>query len=281
MKRSSAKANYIKLFPLLLLLAACTAGDDTNRRRIMVSIEPLRYFATQIAGDRFEVSTMVPTRSNPEIYEPSAQQIAGLTRCDLYIQVGKIGFERAWMKRIEQAAPHTIVVDSSEGIEPCRTAAGHYDPHTWMSTANAIAIAHNIYRALAAIDTKDSLYFKSNLENLVSRIRQLDTRIREQLTRDKSTTFLIYHPSLTYYARDYGLTQLPIEEEGREPSAAELGQTIAAARQQGVRSLFLQRQFDNRNTQTVARETGAKVIPIDPLSYKWEEEMLLIAKRLQ
>ena len=115
----------------------------------------------------------------------------------------------------------------------------------------------------------------------MSRIRQLDTRIREQLTRDKSTTFLIYHPSLTYYARDYGLTQLPIEEEGREPSAAELGQTIAAARQQGVRSLFLQRQFDNRNTQTVARETGAKVIPIDPLSYKWEEEMLLIAKRLQ
>lgn len=272
--------NYIK-FLLLLLLTACTAPDDTNRRRIMVSIEPLRYFATQIAGDRFEVTTMVPGRANPETYDPGAQQIASLTRCDLYIQVGKIGFERAWMKRIEQAAPHTIVVDTSEGIEPCRTAAGHYDPHTWMSTANAITIAHNIYRALATIDTKDSLYFKSNLENLVSRIRLLDTRIREQLTRDKSTTFLIYHPTLTYYARDYGLTQLPIEEEGREPSAAELSQTIAKARQMGAKCLLLQRQFDNRNTKTVARETGAKVVPIDPLSYKWEEEMLLTAKRLE
>ena len=129
--------------------------------------------------------------------------------------------------------------------------------------------------------TKDSLYFKANLENLVSRINILDTHIREQITRDKSTAFLVYHPSLTYFARDYRLRQIPIEEEGREPSVSQLMATIKVAKDNQVKCLFLQKEFANRNTRIVARETGATVITINPLSYNWEDEMLLTAKRLK
>lgn len=264
-----------------LLLLACSIKSTPDQRTIIVSIEPLRYFTEQIAGDRFQVQSMVPAGSNPEIYEPSARQMIDLAHSDMYIKVGQIGFERAWMKRLEKNAPHTIVIDSSEGIEMVQTLHGHDDPHTWMSTQNAVIIARNIYHALASVDAKDSLYFKARLDSLISRIHVLDTHIREQITRDKSSAFLIYHPSLSYFARDYRLTQIPIEEEGREPSVAQLRGTIATARRLGVKCLFVQREFDNRNTQIVARETGAHVITINPLSYRWDEEMLLTAQRLR
>lgn len=252
-----------------------------DTRTIIVSIEPLRYFAEQIAGDRFVVKSMVPKGGNPETYEPTASQMIDLSKSDMYVKVGQIGFERAWMKKLEKNAPHTIIIDSSEGIDMINTMHGHSDPHTWMSTQNAVIIARNIYRALSTVDAKDSLFFKSNLDNLVSRINVLDTHIREQLTRDKSTAFLVYHPSLTYFARDYHLRQIPIEEEGREPSVSQLMNTVKVARESNVKCLFLQKEFDNRNTRVVAKETGVEVIKIDPLNYHWEDEMLRTAKKLK
>ncbi len=264
-----------------LLLASCSMKSNRDTRSIIVSIEPLRYFTEQIAGDRFVVKSMVPKGSNPETYEPTASQMIDLAKSDMYVKVGQIGFERAWMKKLEKNAPHTIIIDTSDGIEMVNTLQGYPDPHTWMSTQNAIVIARNIYRALAAVDNKDSLFFKANLENLISRINVLDTHIREQITRDKSTAFLVYHPSLTYFARDYHLHQIPIEEEGREPSVAQLKNTITTARNNHVKCLFLQKEFDNRNTRVVAKETGAEVIKIDPLNYHWEDEMLQTAQKLK
>lgn len=95
------------------------SAEDT--RSIIVSIEPLRYFTEQIAGDRFVVKSMVPKGSNPETYEPTARQMIDLSKSDMYIKVGQIGFERAWMKKLEKNAPHTIVIDSSQGIEMATT----------------------------------------------------------------------------------------------------------------------------------------------------------------
>ena len=264
-----------------LLIAACTGGSPSDQRIITVTIEPLRYFTEQIAGDKFTVKTMVPRGGNPETYEPTARQMVDLSASDLYIKVGNIGFERTWMKRLEANAPHTIIINSSDGITSSDNSMYIHDPHTWMSTANAMYIARNIYKALAEIDSKDSLYFKKNLERLMGKIEAVDTQIREEITKDKSTTFLIYHPALTYFAQEYGLRQLSIEEDGREPSAVQLKQVINTARQNHVKIIFIQREFDSRNTDIVARSTGAEKVEINPLSYDWDKEMVKIAQSLK
>ncbi len=264
-----------------LLIAACTGGSPSDKRIITVTIEPLRYFTEQIAGDKFTVKTMVPRGGNPETYEPTARQMVDLSASDLYIKVGNIGFERTWMKRLEANAPHTIIINSSDGITSSDNSMYIHDPHTWMSTANAMYIARNIYKALAEIDSKDSLYFKKNLERLMGKIEAVDTQIREEITKDKSTTFLIYHPALTYFAQEYGLRQLSIEEDGREPSAVQLKQVINTARQNHVKIIFIQREFDSRKTDIVARSTGAEKVEINPLSYDWDKEMVKIAQSLK
>ena len=266
---------------MALCLAACSSTQKPTKRQITVTIEPLRYFTEQIAGDKFTVNTMVPKGGNPETYEPTPQQMVKLTESDLYIKVGSIGFERTWMKKLSQNAPHTIVIDSSEGIEPALSTNGISDPHTWMSTVNAAQIANNIYTALVQIDQKDSAFYRRNLENLISTIEATDTQVREQITRDKSAAFLIYHPALTYFARDYQLLQIPVEEEGREPSAAQIQKTIQLAKAMKVKVMFVQQEFQTRNTQVVSQGVGTEMVNINPLSYNWSQEMIDIAKKLK
>jgi zinc transport system substrate-binding protein len=273
-----------KLFVLILFAAtfvSCSMPKTNGRRIITVSIEPLRFFAEQIAGDKFEVKTMVPKGNNPETYEPTAQQMVDLALSDIYIKVGNIGFERTWMKKLELNAPHTIIIDSSDGIVPAKSINGISDPHTWMSCLNAITIAKNIYHSLAEIDSKDSIYFKQNLENLVIKIEETDTKIRGNLTKDKNPSFLIYHPALTYYAIEYGLTQIPIEEEGREPSATQLKNIITLAKAKKVKTIFVQKEFSNRNSKMVAESVGAKEEEINPLNYDWDKEMVKISESLR
>lgn len=279
MTRSMKK--YLLLLTVTLILASCTTNPQDTRRKITVTIEPLRYFTEQIAGEKFVVNTMVPQGGNPETYEPTAQQMVKLGESDLYIKVGNIGFERTWMKKLSQNAPHTIIIDSSEGIELAHSSHGVTDPHTWMSTNNAKQIARNIYEALVSINARDSASYRRNYEALIDTIEATDMRLREQLTRDKSQAFLIDHPALTYFARDYELLQIPVEEEGREPSAAQLKKTIQLAKDKKVKVMFVQKQFETRSTKIVSQEVGAETIAINPLSHNWSEEMVSIAKKLK
>lgn len=272
---------YIILVFSVLSLTSCAGTSKNSHRMITVTIEPLRYFTEQIAGNKFDVVTMVPNGSSPETYEPTAKQMVKLSESDIYIKVGYIGFERTWMKKLESNAPHTIIINSSEGITLQKNGNGVPDPHVWMSATNARIIARNIYKALAEIDSKDSLYFKSNLTKLLEKIEITDIKVREDISRNKTLTFLIYHPALTYFARDYGLTQIPIEEEGREPSAAQLQQTISVAKKKRVKIVFVQKEFTNRNTAIVEEGVNAQKVEINPLSYNWDKEMEDIAKKLK
>jgi zinc transport system substrate-binding protein len=274
---------YFLFFFLSLVLVSCGGGNKSvsNKRIITVTIEPLRYFTEQIAGDKFDVVAMVPKGSNPETYEPTAKQMVDLSESDLYIKVGNIGFERTWMKRLQANAPHAIVIDSSEGIDYIIGRHKAKDPHTWMSTTNASIIANNIYKILAEVDNKDSIFFKQNLKNLLTKIQNIDTRIRENLTKDKSNAFLVYHPTLSYFARDYGLKQITIEEEGREPSPASLEKVISIARADNVKTIFTQKEFSDSNIKLVKESLNSETVEINPLSYHWDKEMLKVAEKLR
>lgn len=277
------KYNILLFLTILSVAVSCRDNmrQAPDRRVITVTIEPLRYFAECIAGDRFDVETMVPQGGNPETYEPSARQMMNLSHSVLYVKVGSIGFERTWMKKLEQNAPHAIIVDSSDGISMMKTENGIPDPHTWMSTANSLIIAENIYRALVKIDKKNSIYFKKNLENLIDSINHVDSEIRHLVRNAKTRSFLIYHPILTYYARDFGLTQIPLEEESREPSARQMHNIISRAKNERVKVFFVQKEFANRNINAVTESTGADTAEIDPLGYDWQNEMIKVARCLK
>lgn len=272
----SKLARYVVLMVTAGTLFSCSSAKNDNANKITVSIEPLRYLTEQIVGDRFEVVTMVPKGSSPETYEPTARQMADLSESILYIKVGELGFERTWMPRLTSNAPHITVVNSSEGI----TSHIGDDPHSWMSARNAIIMAHNIYEAVKRIDVKDSVFFRQRLDSLCNVIHATEKYIRQTTAQAHCKSFIIYHPALTYFASDYGLEQLALEEHGREPSAAELEQIISTARAKGVKTMFIQREFANRNVDIITNTIGARKVEINPLGYDWNKEMRRIAAEM-
>lgn len=277
-----------KLKKLLLLaltvtlFAGCTEDKKFSAKPVItVTIEPLRYFTEQIVGDKCDVVTLVPAGSSPETYEPSTKQMMAIGQSALYIKAGNLGFERTWIKKLSDNSPHMIIVDSSDGIIPIHSINGIVDPHTWMSPANAIIISQNIYHSLCKIDASDSLYFRDRLTILTKRIKQTDRVIRKNLQNVSNRSFAIYHPTLTYFAHDYKLMQLPIEEEGKEPSAAQLMGTINMAQSAGIKLIFVQQEFSKRNTDMMASVIKARQVVINPLAYDWNKEIIKISQALK
>ena len=152
---------YLLLLPCLaLLLAACAQTKESgDKPTLTVTIEPLRYFAEAIAGNRFHVVSMVPEGSNPETYDPTPQQLVRLAESKAYLQIGNIGFEQAWIGKLKSNAPDLPFHDMSEGVELIHDAEAHThghahttDPHIWNSVTNARLIARNICRTLQQTD---------------------------------------------------------------------------------------------------------------------------------
>lgn len=247
----------------------------------MVSIEPLRYFAEQIVGDRMIVETLVPAGSSPETFEPTPHQMVALAESRAFVSVGTLGFEQAWLPRIRENAPKLPIFCASDSIDFIADANGVPDPHTWTSPRTAVIMATNILHAVCQIDSANADYYKRNYAALKNRLDKLDADIHKMLADTQHRTFVIYHPALTYFAHEFGLFQIAIEEEGKEPTPESIHNVITRAKTDEAKVVFVQREFNQRNAEIVSKAVGARIETIDPLSYDFCEGMISIARKLR
>ena len=271
-----------------LLLASCGAKQDGGRI-VTVTVEPQRYFAEQIAGDKFKVESMVPAGQSPETYDPSLVQMVRIAKSCAYLLLGPASFERAWIDKVRENNPEMKFFDTSKGLHLLEDAdeghdEGHHhggiDPHIWSSIAGARAMARNMTDAFREIDPENADYYQKNYEVLLKKINETEAAMAGLLDTLRHRTFIIYHPALTYLAHEFRLTQLCVEMDGKEPSPAQLKQLVETARGADARVVFVQREFDQKNAALIAEETGCGLTVINPLSYDWPEEMIQIAKAL-
>ena len=284
---------FLYLIILCVILAGCKGtpqkqadsgkASGTEKPAVTVTISPYKYFVDQIAQGKVDVNVMVSNGNNPETYEPYAQQMMELSKSALYLKVGSIGFEQTWMKKLQDNAPDMKVIDTSVGIKPAKTPGGNIDPHVWMSCSNARIIASNILKALCELEPKNKAFFEKNYLSLLKIIDKRDSIIRKSFKDHPELVrkFVIYHPILTYFARDYQLEQLAIEEEGREPSAAQLKSLIQRARKEKIKFCLIQAEFANRNTTTFINESHTKPMDINPLQGDWNWAMQEAAAAVQ
>lgn len=287
--------NYILLSLFLFFVVGCNSvKDDTPA--ISVTIEPQRYFVEKITGNNFKVNTIVPPGTSPESYDPTPSQMVALGKSLLYFKVGYLGFENAWGKTLEENNTNVKVVNTSneivliEGDEHIVEIGEHQhhdghdhqgvDPHIWSSPKSALIMAENILNALVEIDVENQKVYRDNFTTLRAEIIEVDKKITSLLENAPVKSFIIYHPALGYFARDYNLTQYSIEFEGKNPSPQQLKQMIDFAKKQGIKTIFVQKGFDMKNAESLAKEVGASIHSIDPLSYDWSDEMINIAQIL-
>ena len=273
---------YLYLIILCVVFAGCKSNqqkagmaESNAKPTVTVTIPPYQYFVDKIAEDKVDVNVMVSNGNNPETYEPYAQQMMELSKSALYLKVGSIGFEQTWMKKLQDNAPDMKVIDTSVGIKPAKTPGGNIDPHVWMSCQNARIISANILQALCRLEPQHKAFFENNYQALIRIIDKRDSTIRESFKNNPELMrkFVIYHPILTYFARDYRLGQLAIEEEGREPSAAQIKSLIERAKKEKIKYCLIQSEFANRNTSVFIKESHTQAMEINPLQGDWDRAM--------
>ena len=274
----------------LLSLVSCRGKDAVSKKmQLTVSIIPQQYLAKYIAGDKFEVQSMLPPGSNHETYEPTPRDMEKFSTSKLYLALGALDFELAWLDRFRASNPGMKIVNTSQGIEllsghahaeneTARQGSHGIDPHTWLSPACMKIQAANMCKAISELDTANSAFYRANLERFNRLADSVDREIRERLSATDAKYILIFHPALAYFARDYKLEQISIEQEGKEPSPAYLGELVKSAREKGIKSVFISREFDTRNAEAIAREIGGKVVVFDPMSSDWAKNMIHLAE---
>lgn len=276
------------LFITCLLISCFSGAQKPKEDVIFVSILPLKYFTDKIVGDLYKVEVMVPPGVGPESYSPTPRQMTLLGEAKAFFSVGCLGFEQtllANLKSINQAPPLFSTSTNINLIQEETEHDGHQhvhgvDPHIWSSPRNARMMAQNIFDAMVKIDADNRENYQANLEKLLIEIDRVDSTITRKLSGNTTKTFLIFHPALGYFARDYGLQQLSIEFEGKEPSPKHLQRVIEIAKAEKIKTILIQKEFDQENAAIIAKEIEGKVIQIDPLDYDWPAQMIHIAGQL-
>lgn len=274
---------------VLCVCIGCNHRQQDDRPVLTVSIEPLRYVVEAVAGDKYRVAVLMPQGASPETYEPTPRQMMELGKSELLFRVGTLGFEQTRLPQMVQTAPHTRMIDLAQGITPIIDTHHHHadgpdssiDPHVWMSTQSLCRMAENTCQALCQTDAANKAYYQQRLNHFLKQMDTLDVQLRQNLQQLPSRAFLIYHPALGYMARQYGLKQLAVEHDGKEPSAAYMQQLINMCRSEEVGTVFVSKEHSGKAAQRIAQEIGARIVSINPLDYNVPAQMLSIAQQMK
>ncbi len=292
-KRAIITLGALLLVCLSLVAISCQEGEGgADKVGVVVTILPQAEFVERVGGDNVEVTVMVPEGSSPHIYEPAPGQMAKVSEAAMYAKVGSgVEFELVWMDKVIKQNKGMLIVDCSEGVDLIEMVGSHgqegevhhqgaTDPHIWMSPLNAKVMVDNICEGLKQIDPENSEYYETNRDAYLTELESLHSDIVAGLSGVQNRKFMVYHPSFGYFAEEYDLEMIPVEEEGKEPTAAGLARLIAQAVESDIKVIFTSPQFNPQMAQVIADEIGGTVTSVDPLARDYVDGMRALLSEL-
>ncbi|MDY5740729.1 MAG: zinc ABC transporter substrate-binding protein [Helicobacter sp.] len=260
--------NAVCLF-FLILCSVLFAGESY---KVSVSIPPVGYFVSKIAGDSLTINVLVPQNSDEHHLELKPQDLIEVEKSDLYFASG-LEFERKIIRQLKRKGNFNVIALNPKNLRDP-------DPHTWLDPLLVKKQAHLIAKALSKKYPQNKILYEKNLENFLEEIDGLHMKMKDLLSGLRSNKFIVYHPSWNYFAKAYNLVQIPIEIEGKEPKPRDLQELIKRAKKENIKIVFVQEGFPDTIARNIASECGADVVSINHLSADWEGELLKTAQVL-
>ncbi len=259
----------------LLSSSSCNEQKTSDKEVIIASIAPIKYIVESITKDDFDIEILVPSGASPETFEPTPKQYIAINEAQAIMSTGLIEFEESILSKLNDKSR---LVNLSEGIETIAGSCSHnhheeheekhhhhgVDPHVWTSPVALQTMAQNCYNSIAKL-YPDSVKYLKNYERLQLSLEELDNKVTGAILASQTKSFIIYHPAYTYFARDYNIEQIAIENEGKEPSAREIGKIIDRAKEEGVPHILYQQQHPSSVVEIIAKDADAECISVDPL----------------
>ena len=283
-----------RILPILIFLPfffSCEVKEKPNSGKptVLVSVPPYAYFVKKIAQDAVEIETLVPVGTNPHIYEATPQEVQRHQNAALWIYLGE-SFDKKIFKFFQTVKNPIQIVDVTEGthlLSICEeNATGHahlhYDEgkdlHIWLSPSLAKLQAEKIAKALIELVPNQSVKFESNLQAFLYELDELDQQIATMLMPMKGKAILVSHPAFGYFCRDYHLTQLSVEIEGKEPLPQHVAEILNKAKSYSVKTVLTEPQYSNKGADLLAQSLGLPTHMVDPYAENFSENLLTIAR---
>jgi len=277
------------LFFILVVFLAFSLNKICRAEKIFVSVSvpPQKFFVEKIGGEHVNVQVMLPPGASPATYEPTPKQLVNLERSEIYIKVGHPNFlfEKKYFKVINNTNKNMKIINMSEGLSYIKMSNHDHDhdhdhqdlseddPHVWVAPYAVRLAVDNICNGLCDLIPSLEKEFILNRDKFIKEINDLDRNIKATLKNIPQKKFMIFHPALGYFAKEYGLTQIAIETGGKEPSPSRIARLIVDAQNEGIRVILVQKGFSKDSAQVIARQIHGRVVEIDPLEYDWLANM--------
>ncbi len=249
---------------------------------IVASILPQKTFIDYIGKDKVNVLVLVKSNHLPHYYEPLASDMRMVSSSNAYFSIG-VEFENIWLKKIVSQNKNIKIFKTDKNIKKISITNHHGhtdDPHIWLSPSNVKIIAKNILDYLIILDSKNKSYYTKNYKTFIKKIINTDKQIKKNLQKRINKHFMVIHPSWGYFAKDYGLSQLEIEVEGKGPSPRGMIKIIKKAKKNKIKTIISTPETSDKLGQQIAKILGIKVIKISPVSSNWSETLIYLSKVL-
>ncbi len=276
--------NKVNIFVFLIaitILSGCVSQDESSiaavpsnvshKINVATTIAPLGEFVKAVGGEKVDVILVVPPGAEPHTFEPTPSLMMEMAKTDLYVMNGA-GLE-FWMDKLLEANKRMTVVDSSQGVILLQEGEGEMDPHIWLSLRNAVHQVNNICSGLILVDPQNKDYYIKNRDGYLEKLKALDIELNSTFAGKKNKIFIVHHPAWTYFARDYGLIQVPLMENEKEPGPKYLGEVIELAKKNNITAIFIEPEFNPKTAEVIAREMNARIVTIDPLAGNYLDNM--------
>lgn len=279
--------NFILLLLMTIALCGCISQtEDTAQVRAATTIIPLGEFVSAVGGERVDVSVLVPPGAEPHTFEPSPSQIRQIADADIYFKNG-VGLE-SWMDNIIGVNPNMLVVDTSNGVSliadtvdvSSADGIGAMDNHIWLSPRRAMIQVQNICDGLIEVDPAGRDYYINNRDNYIAKLKELDAYLNSTFAGTKKKKFVVLHPAWIYFARDYGLEQIAIEVEEKEPGPRYLAEVVNVARANNITTVFVEPQYNPKLAEVIAKEINGKVVSIDDLAPNYIDNLRSVGEKI-
>ncbi len=266
-------------------------GKNIN---VITGILPVKYFVERIAEQNAEVKCLIPPGANPTTFDLKPSDFVTIKKADVYFVIG-VPFERILEKKIKDINPDLKIVRLYSSVKRIKMKSIYvnkdhrlkenndtefFDPHIWLSPTLVKIILMDIRDLFISIDPEHMDMYNKNYLEFKKEIDNLDKDLIDIFSNLKNRYFIVFHPSWGYFAKEYGLVQIPVEVEGKTPSPRELAELIKFAKQKNINTIFVQPQFSKKLAKLIAQRINAKVVEIDPLAENWLVNLKEVGKKI-
>lgn len=265
------KLLILKLILLLILLSfSCSKSLEQNTKvDVYTSIPPIQFLIDNITGGNLVSKTILKPGSDPHTFEITAKEIDLILKSKLYISVD-LPFENILIEKLrKQNKNFKLTIAYKNNNE---------DIHLWTSITRIKILCENIFNALAELNPENKDLYASNYKNFLEKLNNLDFAIKYNIDSSKIKDFLIIHPALTYFAEDYGLNQISIEEEGKVTSTADLIEISKKIKEKNIRFIFIQPEFPEKQIEQFIKDNKLEPVTIDILGYNIFDTLLKVSE---